>query len=150
MRFTHPKTPEPEINLIPFIDVLLVVLIFLMLCTTYSKVREIDLQLPSASAAPSEDRPVLVNVSISAKGEFYVQGSPTTSADTTTLTQAIDTACTGLLNPVIAISADARTPHQFVVQVLEAAQRSGHQQITFVTLAATPSALSASPLTKTK
>ncbi|HRF22437.1 MAG TPA: biopolymer transporter ExbD, partial [Comamonas denitrificans] len=64
MNFRKRRTEEPEINLIPFIDVLLVILIFLMLTTTYSKFTEMELTLPSADTEQLRDRPKEVIVSI--------------------------------------------------------------------------------------
>ena len=131
MRFSKKNIAEPEINLIPFIDVLLVVLIFLMLSTTYSKLTELDLTLPSSNSAAHKDQINQINLLISADGKYFVQSNPVESKDVETLSKALRQASSGLDNPVVVISADAQTTHQSVIQALEAAQRSNLQQITF-------------------
>ena len=72
MKFRRRQSEEPEINLIPFIDVLLVVLIFLMLSTTYSKFTELQLTLPTADAQQLKDRPAEIIVAISADGRYAI------------------------------------------------------------------------------
>ena len=131
MRFSRNKTSEPEINLIPFIDVLLVVLIFLMLSTTYSKITELELNLPSANTSPIRDKITALNISITADGKYFVQGVGIDTSDYETLIRRLKEASQGLLNPIVVISADARATHQSVIQALQAAQQSGLQQITF-------------------
>ena len=131
MRFSKKNIAEPEINLIPFIDVLLVVLIFLMLSTTYSKLTELDLTLPSSNSAAHKDQINQINLLISADGKYFVQSNPVESKDAETLSKALRQASSGMDNPVVVISADAQTTHQSVIQALEAAQRSNLQQITF-------------------
>ena len=73
MRFSRPKSSEPEINLIPFIDVLLVVLIFLMLTTTYGRLTQLDLRLPQADTAVQQEKPREIRVTITADGQYMVQ-----------------------------------------------------------------------------
>ncbi len=133
MRFTRNKVAEPEINLIPFIDVLLVVLIFLMLSTTYSKITELELKLPSANSAPLREKINALNISITADGKYFVQGVPVATVDNESLVRRLREASQGIDNPVVVISADAHATHQTVIQALQAAQQSGLQQITFAT-----------------
>ena len=133
MRFTKNKASEPEINLIPFIDVLLVVLIFLMLSTTYSKITELELSLPTANTAPLKERINSLNIAITTEGKFSVQGVSMENADNESLVKRLKEASLGLDNPVVIISADAHATHQSVIQALQAAQQSGLQQITFAT-----------------
>jgi len=133
MRFKKNRASEPEINLIPFIDVLLVVLIFLMLSTTYSKITELELSLPSANSTPIKDSITPLNISITADGRFFVQGVSVGAVDNDTLVKKLREASQGLDNPVVVIGADAHATHQTVIQALQAAQQSGLQQITFAT-----------------
>ena len=130
MRFSKPKPNEPEINLIAFIDVLLVVLIFLMMTTTYGRLTQLDLRLPQADSTPQQERPREIRINVSSDGLFVVQQSLVTG-NVPALTQALNMAAKDLNNPLVVISADARTSHQSVMLVLEAAQNSGLQQITF-------------------
>ena len=89
MKFHRDKSPEPEINLIPFIDILLVVVIFLMLSTTYSKFTELQLNLPVADAAAPKEHPHEVIVSISSEGQFSVNRNLVSTRDVQGLSQAL-------------------------------------------------------------
>lgn len=131
MRFSRPKSSEPEINLIPFIDVLLVVLIFLMLTTTYGRLTQLDLRLPQADTAPQQEKPREIRVTISADGQLVVQKNQLSSNSVAAIGQAMAAAAREVNNPLVVISADARASHQSVMLVLEAAQNAGLQQITF-------------------
>ena len=131
MKFHREKSPEPEINLIPFIDILLVVVIFLMLSTTYSKFTELQLNLPVADAATPQQRPHEVIVSISSEGQFSVNRNLVSTRDVQGLSQALSQATQSIDNPMIIISADAQASHQSVMLVMEAARRNGLNQLTF-------------------
>lgn len=131
MNFRPRPKDEPEINLIPFIDVLLVVLIFLMLSTTYSKFTELQLKLPVADADAQRDHPKEVIVGISSDGRYTINRNPVTGRSVETVSAALTDAAKAGKDSVIIISADAASPHQAVITVLEAARRSGLNQITF-------------------
>lgn len=133
MNFRSHKREEPEINLIPFIDVLLVVLIFLMLSTTYSKFTELQLTLPTADASAHRDYPKETIVGISADGAFSINKVAISSRSVEAIGAALHEASKGAKDTVIIISADASARHQAVVSVMEAARRAGFQQITFAT-----------------
>ncbi len=131
MKFRKSSSHEPEINLIPFIDVLLVVIIFLMLSTTYSKFTEMQLTLPVADTAAQQDRPREIIVSISNDGRFSVNRVPVSTRDVMGLSQALTVATQNVDNPMLIISADAQASHQSVMMVMEAARRNGLNQLTF-------------------
>ncbi len=131
MKFHREKSAEPEINLIPFIDILLVVVIFLMLSTTYSKFTEMQLNLPVADATVQQERPHEVIVAISSDGRFMVNKTPINSRDVQGLSQALAQSTQAIENPMIIISADAQASHQSVMMVMEAARRNGLNQLTF-------------------
>ena len=131
MKFHREKSPEPEINLIPFIDILLVVVIFLMLSTTYSKFTELQLNLPVADAAAQQERPHEVVVSINSEGQFSVNRNLVNTRDVQGLSQALARATQSIDSPMIIISADAQASHQSVMMVMEAARRNGLNQLTF-------------------
>ncbi|MBK6386389.1 MAG: biopolymer transporter ExbD [Rhodoferax sp.] len=124
---------EPEINLIPFIDVLLVILIFLMLSTTYSKFTELQLKLPVADADVQRDYPKELLVSITSDGTYGVNKVPVAGRDVATLSAALAEGAKAGKETVVVISADASAKHQSVVTVMEAARRAGLVQITFAT-----------------
>jgi biopolymer transport protein ExbD len=127
---TRPRE-EPEINLIPFIDVLLVVLIFLMLSTTYSKFTELQLRLPVADAQAQRDYPREVLVGVAADGRYTVNKQAVAGRSPELLAMAMGEAATAGKDSVVIVSADATAPHQAVITVLEAARRAGLQQVTF-------------------
>jgi len=131
MKFHRSTSPEPEINLIPFIDVLLVVLIFLMLSTTYSKFTEMQLNLPIAGDTPVKDRPNDIVVMIHSDGRYTINAIPVTGRDIQSLSQALTQASQNLDHPLVVISADAQAHHQSVMLVMEAARRNGLSQLTF-------------------
>ncbi len=131
MKFHRDKSPEPEINLIPFIDILLVVVIFLMLSTTYSKFTEMQLNLPVADTAAQQDRPNEVVVVISSEGLFIVNKTPVNTRDVQGLSQALAQVTQRMESPMVIISADAQASHQSVMMVMEAARRNGLNQLTF-------------------
>jgi len=131
MNFRRPTTDEPEINLIPFIDVLLVVLIFLMLSTTYSKFTELQVNLPVANAEATKDRPAEIIVSVSAEGRYVIDRQAVEGRSVDTLAAALRTAAADRKDPFIIISADATAAHQSVINVLDAARRAGLARVTF-------------------
>jgi biopolymer transport protein ExbD len=133
MNFRRKRNDEPEINLIPFIDVLLVVLIFLMLSTTYSKFTEMQVTLPVADTDAQRDYPKELIVAVGADGNYSVNHNVLVGRNLETVAAALSEAAKGSKETVIVISADANARHQSVVTVMEAARRVGLNQITFAT-----------------
>ena len=133
MNFRPRTREEPEINLIPFIDVLLVVLIFLMLSTTYSKFTELQLQLPVADADAQRDYPKEVIVAVTADGRYSINRTPVNGRSVEAVASALVEAAKFGKDSVVIISADATAAHQSVITVMEAARRSGLNRITFAT-----------------
>ena len=133
MNFRPHARAEPEINLIPFIDVLLVVLIFLMLSTTYSKFTELQVKLPTADADQQRDYPREVIVAVSSDGRYMVNKTLVNGRGIDVLSTALTLAAKAGKDSVVIISADASATHQAVITVMEAARRQGLTQITFAT-----------------
>ena len=133
MKFSRRRPDEPEINLIPFIDVLLVVLIFLMLTTTYSRFTELQVTLPSANSERLRERPGEVIVSVSADGRYAINRKLVDGRSVELLALELRAAAAGRDDSVVIISADATAAHQSVVNVLDAARRAGLQRLTFAT-----------------
>ena len=133
MNFRPGNRDEPEINLIPFIDVLLVVLIFLMLSTTYSKFTQLQVNLPVADAQAQQNSPKEVIVSVSADGRYAINKDTLESGTVEALTRALAQAAQDSREIVIIISADAAATHQSVINVMDAARRAGLVRITFAT-----------------
>lgn len=124
---------EPEINLIPLIDVLLVVIIFLMLTTTYARFSGLEINLPSADAAERAELPNEIEVAVTAAGQVVVNQQPLKSSEVRFISEALTRAAEGRADPVIIISADAKATHQSVVDVMQAAQSAGYPRISFTT-----------------
>ena len=131
MNFRRHRPEDPEINLIPFIDVLLVVLIFLMLSTTYSRFTELQVTLPTADADKLKERPQEIIVAISADGRYAVNRKAVEGRSVELLTAELPAAANGKPETVIIVSADAMTAHQAVINVLDAARRAGLARLTF-------------------
>jgi biopolymer transport protein ExbD len=143
MKFSRRRLDEPEINLIPFIDVLLVVLIFLMLTTTYSRFTELQVNLPAASAEPMRERPGEIIVAVASDGRFAVNQQPVDGRSVEQLAAALTRAAEGRSDVVVIVSADATAAHQSVINVLDAARRAGLMRLTFAAQA--PAAAAAAP-----
>jgi biopolymer transport protein ExbD len=126
---------EPEINLIPLIDVLLVILIFLMVTTTYSRYAELQINLPTAEANKPEERPNQINVAVDGQGKYVVNKSAVTFRGPEGLADELKRAAGGMPDPVIIINADAAATHQSVIHIMEAARLAGFSRITFTTQA---------------
>ena len=133
MNFQRPRTEDPEINLIPLIDVLLVVLIFLMITTTYSKYTELKIELPTANAPPAQHLPGSIVVGVTADGSYSVDGSLLHGRDVPALVQALRGVLHGRDGVTLVISADAQSTQQSVVNVMEAARLLGLSRLTFAT-----------------
>lgn len=133
MNFRPRSKEEPEINLIPFIDVLLVILIFLMLSTTYSKFTELQVNLPVADAEKSRDYPRELIVAVSADGRYAVNRKPVEGRSVEVLAAELRSAAIDAREPVVIVSADATAAHQAVINVLDAARRAGLPRLTFAT-----------------
>jgi biopolymer transport protein ExbD len=136
MNFRGAFKEDPEINLIPMIDVLLVILIFLMITTTYSKFAELQINLPSAQAEKQSERANEINVTVSAAGQYTIDRKSITFGDVNSFAQAMRAAGTGLKDPVVVINADANASHQSVIKVMEAARVAGYSQVSFAVDAA--------------
>lgn len=146
MNFRKRRPPEdPEINLIPFIDVLLVILIFLMLTTTYSKVTELKINLPTANAQASKARPAEVVVLVAADGRYMVNQRMLAGRGIETLAASLAQVAGNAKDTVVIINADAQASHQSVINVMDAARRVGLTQLTFATQGQHDSAATSAP-----
>ena len=124
---------EPEINLIPLIDVLLVIIIFLMLTTTYAKFSGLEINLPTADASKQAEQPNEVSVAVTAAGQVLVNKTPLAATDVRSISEALRRAAGDRQDPLIVINADAKATHQSVVDIMQAAQTAGYPHISFAT-----------------
>ena len=132
----RPLRDDPEINFIPLIDVLLVILIFLMVTTTYQRFAELQITLPDADADPVRERPREINVGIDSQGRYVIDRTVFTWTNAGALADELKRAAGSAKDPVVIISADASATHQSVVNVMEAARQAGLVHITFATQSA--------------
>ena len=123
---------EPEINLIPMIDVLLVILIFLMITTTYAKFAGLEINLPTADAQAQQDKPNEIDVVVMASGGVMVNKAPI-AGGVEAIAQSLQRAAAGAADPVVVINADAKAAHQNVIDVMQAARNAGLTHISFAT-----------------
>jgi biopolymer transport protein ExbD len=133
MNFRGMRREDPEINLIPMIDVLLVILIFLMVTTTYSKYAELQINLPTAEAEKQTDRPNEINITVSAAGQYTIDRKPVSFTSVGAFGDAMRAAAAGLKDPIVVINADANANHQSVIHVMEAARLAGLSHVSFAT-----------------
>src|SRR3954466_13749048 len=134
MNFQRGKEKEPlEINLVPLIDVMMVILIFLMITTTYSKYTELQITLPTAEAEKQLERSNEIPILVNAQGQYVINRTPVVYRSVEQLADELRRAGGTLKDPIVVISADAGATHQSVVRVMEAARTAGLSQITFTT-----------------
>lgn len=134
MQFRSARRDDPEINLIPLIDVLLVILIFLMVTTTYARFAELQINLPEAQGDSPKEAPAQINVGVDEQGGYKIdQTSVAPAGGVESLVAALQAAAGSQKDPVIVISADAHASHQSVIRVMDAARRAGYPRVTFVT-----------------
>jgi len=130
----RPAQKEPaDINITPLIDVVFLLLIFFMVSTTFNRNSELSIELPAASAEAREQRPDSIEVAIDAQGRYYVNGRQLLNTQSSTVRQALESAAGNNESPPIIISADAKTPHQAVVKIMDAARELGFVRLTFAT-----------------
>jgi len=134
MNFQRYQTKEAlEINLIPLIDVLLVILIFLMITTTYSKFAELQINLPTADAQKQLERPNEINITVNVGGQYTINRRPVAFRDVAGLSDEMRRAAGELKDPIVVISADSNATHQSVINVMEASRLAGYGHISFAT-----------------
>ena len=134
MNFRRGRSSDvPEINLIPLIDVLLVIIIFLMLTTTYSKFSGLEINLPTADASKQTEPPNEINVALTAAGQVLVNKVPLATDTVQAISEAMRRAAGDTKEPVIVINADAKANYQSVVDIMQAAQTAGYPRISFAT-----------------
>ncbi len=128
------KHEELEINFIPLIDVLLVIIIFLIISATFSRTNELQINLPTAEANAPQDKPLMIEVAVDATGKYLINGKSLADNSVTGISAALQAAANGgVKEPTIVINADANSTHQSVVNVMEASRVAGYTHITFAT-----------------
>jgi len=124
-----------EMNLVPLIDVLLVIIIFLVVSTTFSRTSELQINLPTAEANAPQEKPLTIEVGIDASGKYVINHKSMTDTSVTAIAAALQAAANSEKEPTVIINADAKTTHQSVINVMEASRVVGYTHITFATQA---------------
>lgn len=136
MNFQRGKRHEElEINFIPLIDVLLVIIIFLIVSATFSRTNELQINLPTATANAPQDKPIMIEVGVDAAGKYVVNGKTLSDISVSGIGSALQAAAAGGKEPTIVIHADAKATHQSVINIMEASRIVGYTHITFATQA---------------
>jgi biopolymer transport protein ExbD len=136
LRFKRSDPTPPEIILVPFIDILLVVLIFMAVSTTFSRYAELQVQLPQAQGLAASESPKTLWVQINAQGQVFLDREALGRVSAGDLAKRLKSRATDPeALPTVVIGADGRTPHQSVVAVMEAARMAGLNKITFMSQA---------------
>ena len=134
MNFQRGRRHEDlEVNLVPLIDVLLVIIIFLVVSATFSRISELQINLPTADANAPQDKPVVITVGVDTGGRYMVNDTDVAQRTVEAISQALRQAAGTTKEPTIIINADANATHQSVVNVMEAARQAGYTHITFAT-----------------
>lgn len=134
MNFQRGKRHEElEMNLVPLIDVLLVIIIFLVVSATFSRTSELQINLPTAEANTPQEKPLTIEVGVDASGKYVVNGKGLADSSVSGISAALQAAANGGKEPTIIINADAKTTHQSVIDVMEASRTAGYTHITFAT-----------------
>lgn len=134
MNFQRGKRHEElEMNLVPLIDVLLVIIIFLVVSATFSRTSELQINLPTAEANQAQDKPLTIEVDVDASGKYVVNGKALADTSVSGIGAALQAAAQGGKEPTIIINADAKATHQSVIDVMEASRTAGYTHITFAT-----------------
>jgi biopolymer transport protein ExbD len=134
MNFRRGKHHEElEMNLVPLIDVLLVIIIFLIVSATFSRTSELQINLPTAEANAPQEKPLTITVEVDAGGRYMVNGAEVAGATVDAISNALVKAVGDGKEPTIIINADAKATHQSVVNIMEASRLANYTHITFAT-----------------
>jgi biopolymer transport protein ExbD len=133
MRFRRALEEEPEVNLIPLIDVMLIVLIFLAVTTTYQRFSELQIELPTADATKTQNRPQEIQIGVTADGRIAIDRVLIGVTDPAAVAEQLQKAAKGRDKLLLVINADAQAPHQAVINVMEAARLANLPRISFAT-----------------
>ena len=134
MNFQRGKRHEElEMNLVPLIDVLLVIIIFLVVSATFSRTSELQINLPTAEASSPQDKPLIITVEVDETGRYVVNGNALQNGTINDISSALTKAVGNGKEPTIVINADAKATHQSVVNVMEASRLANFTHITFAT-----------------
>ena len=135
MNFRPQRAEQPDLNLIPLIDVLIVLLIFLVLTTTFNRERMLDLNLPSISksvtAARNEKSDPKITINLGAQNDYRVEDQSFSIENPQGLIELLKVAAVGKDNPHISIRADKATSYETILRILNVLNQEGYRKISF-------------------
>lgn len=129
----HRADDEPEINLIPLIDVVLCLIIFFVITTTFDARSVLKLELPRADGQPNEAQSKALSLLVNADGRYFVEDREALRTDIESLKRTIAEVAGDDRERGVLLRADARTPHQAVVTALDALGQLGFKRISIAT-----------------
>lgn len=133
MNLRRTRHDEPELSLIPLVDILFVVLIFFIVTTTFNRDAGITLTLPEASAGAEAKQDMTLGIVIDAEGRYYINQQQVVNTSPETLKRALQQASAEHKDAPVVISADAKTPHQAVITAMDVARQLGFVHFTLAT-----------------
>lgn len=134
MNISPTQKESLDVNITPLIDVVFLLLIFFMVSTTFERESEIEIMLPEATADAKVADEFVLQVTVDAEGTFYVNSKRVINTQLETLMKAMKEVAGDREDPPIVLSADAKTPHQSVITVMDAARQLGFVHLNFATV----------------
>ena len=129
----HRTFDEPDINLVPLIDVILVLIIFFVVTTTFDARSMLKLELPQATGEPATSDTRALTILVNADGRYFVQDREVLRTDIDSLRTVIAEVAGDDRERAVLLRADARTPHQAVVTALDAVGQLGFTRVSIAT-----------------
>jgi len=129
VNFKRQNKEELSLNLTPLIDIVFLLLIFFMVSTTFTKENHLAINLPEADGEVAEAPDTMVEVLIDNQGNYSVNGQSLVGQKLIVLKQAIEKVSQGDRSLPFIITADAATPHEFVVRAMDAAGQLGFSRL---------------------
>lgn len=133
MKFKRSRSEDEGINLTPLIDVVFLLLIFFMVSTSFTKQTHLAIDIPQAVGQPTTDAPVPIDIILAPDGAVSINGRALINDSFDTLKAGIVEVAGGDNQQPITLTADARTPHEFVVRVMDAAGQLGFSRLSITT-----------------
>ena len=134
MKFPRRRDIDPEINVTSLIDVVLLLVMFFMVSTSFERAGRLQVRLPESSATPEQHPPDAVTILVTADGAYRVNDLALINRSPATLRAALEKVAGSNRGQPITIRADARATHQAVVTAMDVAGRVGFSQVNIATV----------------
>lgn len=133
MKFKRQRSQEVGVDLTPLIDVVFLLLIFFMVSTTFTRESHLKVELPEANGEAVESEVRQIDVVINAQGQYSLNERALVNNRLDTLERAVQELSEGDSSLPFIITADANTPHQYVVRAMDVAGRLGFAKLSITT-----------------